>query len=212
MSAWAWTFAQDQNYHRFADERTLIGVANGADVISSLALVAVGLIGLRASGPYRAFFGAVALAGLGSIYYHLAPDDARLVWDRLPIALAAMALLAAVIGERVNARAGTRLLVPLMVLGAASVLYWARFDDLLPYGLVQFGSLVVVLGVGLHRKAGALVGAVVLYGVAKFFELNDGEVYRFTGEWLSGHTLKHLVAAAAVYVIFWGARYRAACR
>lgn len=195
---------QDQDYHRFADDRALLGMDNAADVLSSLPLVAVGLMGLRTLGAYRAFFAAVALAGLGSIYYHLAPDDARLVWDRLPIALAAMALLAAVIAERVSARVGSRLLIPLMVVGAASVLYWARFDDLLPYGLVQFGSLAVVLGVGLHSKARALVGAVALYGVAKFFELNDREVYSFTGEWLSGHTLKHLISAAAVYVILWG--------
>lgn len=197
---------QDQDYHRFADERVLLGIDNAADVLSSLPLLAVGLMGLRTLGAYRVFFAAVALAGLGSIYYHLSPYDARLVWDRLPIALAAMALLAAVIARRASET--PRLLVPLMALGAASVLYWAAFDDLRPYGLVQFGSLAVVLGVSIYKKGWTICAAVALYGLAKFFELYDREVYTFTGEWLSGHTLKHLLAAAAVYVILLGQKNR----
>jgi hypothetical protein len=35
------------------------------------------------------------------------------------------------------------------------------------------------------------------YGVAKVFEANDHAIFELTGHILSGHTLKHLVAALA---------------
>jgi hypothetical protein len=46
-------------------------------------------------------------------------------WDRIPIALAFMALVAEVIAERVCANTGTRLLLPLLILGAGSVVFWS---------------------------------------------------------------------------------------
>jgi hypothetical protein len=150
---------QDQAYHRFADTRAFLGVHNFADVASSLAFVLVGLAGVlvlwrgaagRFSSPdeYRAywwFFCAVALTGLGSAYYHLAPDDARLTWDRLPIAVGLMCLLGALIIERFRIAPGATLLAVLAILGAASVLYWRAFDDLRPYALVQYGSLAAIV-------------------------------------------------------------------
>lgn len=219
---------QDQVYHRFADSRTFLGVENAADTLSSLALLFAGALGLlflwreRASRAparfaalqemraYWAFFAAVALSGLGSAYYHLAPDDARLVWDRLPIAVALVSLLAAVIGERVSTTAGIRLLVPLVALGVASVLYWPvsahfGFEDLRPYATVQFGSLAAIVALCVlfrSRYTGGQVFFVVtaIYGIAKLFELKDGDIYEL-GRWVSGHTLKHLAAAAAAYVL-----------
>lgn len=219
---------QDQDYHRFADGRTFLGVENAADTLSSLALVVVGALGLllllreRASRgptrfvapeemlPYGALFCAVALAGLGSAYYHLAPDDARLVWDRLPIAVAFMSLLASVIAERVSVAAGVRLLLPLTVLGVASVLYWPvsallGSEDLRPYVAVQFGSLATILALcalfpSRYTRGETLVVVVAIYGIAKVLELKDRDIYEL-GHWVSGHTLKHLAAAAAVFVL-----------
>jgi hypothetical protein len=220
---------QDQDYHRFADGRALLGIENAADVLSSLAFVLAGVLGLvflwrnRGSSTrfsaaeetraYWALFCAIALAGLGSMYYHLAPDDARLAWDRGPIAVAFMCLLAAVIAERVDVKAGVKLLVPLVVLGAVSVLYWVAFDDLRPYGLVQFGVLAAVLVLAAlfpsrYSKGEALWAAAALYGVAKLFELQDRQIYELTGHWVSGHTLKHLTAAAALCAILWSLERR----
>lgn len=34
---------------------------------------------------WACFFIGVAAVGVGSSYYHLEPNDARLVWDRLPV-------------------------------------------------------------------------------------------------------------------------------
>ena len=219
---------QSQEYHRFADGRVFLGIENAADVLSSAAFIAVGLTGLfslwrhRARSeareelrPYWALFGAVALAGVGSVYYHLVPDDARLVWDRLPIAVAFLCLLAAIIAERISVKAGIALLVPFVALGAASVLYWAAFDDLRLYALVQFGSLAAILALcaffpSRYSRGELIFVAAALYGIAKVLEWLDRAVFELTGGMLSGHTLKHLLAASALYLILWGLERREA--
>ena len=217
---------QPPDYHHFADARSLLGIENAADVLSSFAFVLVGIMGLaflrRSRGPeklhgYWALFAAAALAGAGSAYYHLAPGDARLVWDRIPIALAVMSLVAAVVGERIRVRAGEKLLIPLLVVGAASVLYWAMFDDLRLYGLVQFGGLATVLVLAVlfpsrYTKGETIFLAGALYGLAKLCEFQDREIYRLTGELISGHTLKHLLAAIALYVLLWALQRRSVRR
>lgn len=227
---------QDQNFHRFADDRPFLGVENSADTLSSFALLTVGILGLlflrRESTsrgpmqfmepdemlPYWAFFGAVAMTGFGSAYYHLAPDDARLVWDRLPMAVAFMSLLAAVIAERTSVRMGVRLLIPFIALGVGSVLYWPAsallgHEDLRPYLAVQFGSLAAVLALCMlfpprYAKGIPLPVAAAVYGIAKVFELCDHQIYEL-GHCVSGHTLKHVTAAAAVYLLVWSLRHRA---
>ena len=219
--------SQDQAYHRFADSRAFLGVHNFADVASSLAFVLVGIAGVlvlwrggaaRFSSPdewraYGWFFCAVALTGLGSAYYHLAPDDARLTWDRLPIAVGFMCLLCALLTERLRLAPGATLLIVLAIAGAASVLYWRAFDDLRPYVLVQFGSLaaIVVLCAWLPSRYshGWIIFAVAaLYVLAKLCELRDPAIYRFTGGSLSGHTLKHLISAAAIAGLVWWLAFR----
>ncbi len=37
---------QNQNYHNFADQRTLFGVRNALDTLSNLAFIMVGILGL----------------------------------------------------------------------------------------------------------------------------------------------------------------------
>lgn len=212
---------QDQGYHDFADDRAWLGIQNAADVISSLAFLLVGIAGLvflwrRRGGSacfeppsemtaYWVLFAAIAAIAPGSAYYHLAPEDTRLVWDRLPMSIAFMSLLAAVIAERVSRDLGARLLWPLVVFGVVSVGYWALFDDLRLYGLVQFGSIAVLLALILRRpsrytRGRMLLAVLALYAIAKVCELYDPAIYRL-GEWVSGHTLKHLVAALAAYLV-----------
>jgi hypothetical protein len=206
---------QDQDYHRFADARTLLGVENGADVLSNLPLVVVGAMGLgvlwrnhETLRAYWLFFFAAASAGIGSAYYHLSPDDGRMVWDRLPIAIAFMALLSAAISDRLDAKAGNAILIPLTVLGAVSVLWWAKVDDLTPYLLVQYGALAAIValcarGPLRYSTTAATLLAAIIYGTAKICELNDRLIFVVTGGWVSGHTLKHLLAALALYCIVW---------
>src|SRR5262249_23065784 len=126
---------------------------------------------------YLFFFFGVFLIAFGSAYYHLAPDNARLVWDRLPMTVSFIALLAGVLSERVEHRIGARLLAPLIAVGIASVLYWRwadlrSIDDLRFYGLVQVGSLVGILGLTAVRpsrytRAKDLFLVICFYVVAK---------------------------------------------
>jgi hypothetical protein len=138
------------------------------------------------------------------------------VWDRLPIAIAFMALLSAVISERVNAKAGMALLFPLVVLGAASVLYWAAFDDLRLYGLVQYGAIAAIVALcaafpSRYTRGADLFVAVAIYAAAKGAEALDARIYALGGL-VSGHTLKHLIAALAVWWVLRMLQLRSASR
>jgi hypothetical protein len=157
--------------------------------------------------PYAVLFAGVALTTLGSSYYHLAPDNARLVWDRLPMTLGFMGLLTSVLTERVSLPVGRRLFAPLLAVGSASVGYWYWSEvqgagDLRPYLLVQFGSLlVVVLVLVLYpaRYPGSryLFAGLAAYVAARGLEIADATIFAL-GEIVSGHTLKHLAAAGGV--------------
>ena len=227
--------AQDDR-HVTTDRRTIAGLPNAMDVLSNVLFFGVGITGLAATvehrgrtafrdrwtrWPYRALFTGVALTTFGSSWYHLAPSTARVVWDRLPMTIAFMALLTTVIAERVNARVARLLFAPLLVAGAGSVIYWyatqlAGHGDLRAYALVQFGSLtvvVVVLALYQSHDRGSvwLWTGLALYGVAKVFEMNDRLIYHALGI-VSGHTLKHLTAAAAVGCVVGMLRVRSECR
>lgn len=213
---------QDPAYHVLADRRPLLGIPNALDVLSNLAFVAAGALGLRAvvgcgagmdrwrRRAYAALFAGTLLTAGGSAYYHLAPDNARLVWDRLPMTIGFMGLLAALLAERVHPAAARLLLEPLLVLGAFSVFYWwwteARgAGDLRLYGVVQFGSLLVVLLllVAYPARYGGtawLAAGLTLYGLAKVFEVFDDEIFSTTGL-VGGHALKHVSAGASVALV-----------
>ena len=226
---------QDPTYHDFVDTTAVAGIANFNDVASNLPVLLVGVFGLAfTSGqwrdsrcfpapacalPWLAFFAGVALTACGSAYYHLAPDNARLVWDRAPLAVAFMALLAAVIAERIDIRAGVVFLLPLIGFGIFSVVYWsitetAGSGDLRYYAAAQFGTLIaVVLMVWLLpapcTRGSDIYVAVLWYVLAKLLEDSDQLVFSWVS--VSGHTLKHMAAAAG---IFWVLRMlrRRQCR
>ena len=216
---------QDPAYHRMADSRALGGIPNALNVVSNAAFVLVGVVGLtslrpgaarfreaRERWPYAVFFAGLALTGAGSAYYHLAPDNERLAWDRLPLAITLMALFAAVIAERISVRAGLALLAPLVALGIASVFAWSASErrgagDLRLYALVQFYPMLAIpvivwLFPSRYTRGGALVAVVTCYALAKGFELLDAPLHSL-GAVVSGHTLKHLAAALAGGWIWW---------
>jgi hypothetical protein len=209
---------QDPAYHHFADGRTLFGVPNALDVLSNAAFAVVGVAGLaatlrpgafadrRARPAWLALFGAVTLTSAGSTLYHLAPQDDGLVWDRIPMAIGFMALVAVLAGERFGAAVGRHLLARLALLGVASVAWWYAGvlrgrGNLLPYYVVQFGALAAIpaLLAGRHALPGPRAPwfvALALYVLAKALEARDAAVLAALG--VSGHTLKHLLAAAAI--------------
>lgn len=216
---------QSLDYHHFADQRAFFGIPHCFDVISNVGFLFVGVWGMvfviRSRGaqaslflsskerwPYFVFFLGVSLTAFGSSYYHLAPDNARLVWDRLPMAMGFMALFAAVISERINPILASRTLAPFVSVGIGSVLYWrwtdvAGRDDLRLYALVQFGSLALVLLLcatlrSQYTRGTDMFAVVALYAVAKILEALDKQVFALGGV-VSGHTLKHIVAAIACF-------------
>jgi len=216
---------QNDAYHDFADTRAFFGVPNFLNVASNVFFLFVGLTGIccvlcrttvrrsfvdpRERWLYCAFFMGVTLTAFGSSWYHLHPNDRTLVWDRVPMAIGFMALLAAMIAERIDVTVGVRLLLPLVAIGVSSVVYWEftqmrGHGDLRPYALVQFGGLLVtalliLLFPARYSRTADLGIALGLYALAKAFEAIDKPVYRITGRVVSGHTIKHLVAALATY-------------
>jgi hypothetical protein len=214
-----WYIAQNPDYHLFADGRTLVGVAYAVNTISNVAFLVVGVLGLvflwreRSAGGSQRFvapaemyaywilFAAIALTAFGSAYYHSAPDDARMVWDRLPMSFAFTALLAATVAERIGPAPGLRLLLPLLLAGGTSVAYWRWTGNLLPYAVVQYGSIAAIIAIVIffhsrYTHGSYIFGVLAIYAVAKAAEALDAEVFAMDGI-VSGHTVKHLLAAAA---------------
>lgn len=212
-------------YHNFADQRSWLGIPNFGDVASNLPFAIFGVWGLAfvlrlppgdprfvdsaARWPYAGVFFGLLLTAVGSSYYHLAPDNARLVWDRLPMTVVFTSLVAAVIAERISVRLGRWLWPLLLLLGAGSVWQWRLSElrghgDLRFYAAVQvYSALVLLLTLLLpaHYTRGEdfliVVGSYVL---AKILETADKAVFS-VGHVVSGHTLKHLAAAGAGYWI-----------
>ena len=214
---------QDPAYHVFSDQRTMLGIPNFWNVASNVPFFFAGLYGLWAWSRSR--WGdacdrwpwlVVGLAGvlicLGSGYYHLAPDNHSLYWDRLPMTLGFMGILSATIAERIHARWGLLLLAPFLVLGLLSVELWSRGEvagvgDLRFYALVQFYPMIalplmLVLFPARYSHTSAVWWMVGLYGFAKLLELTDRQILTLTGGAISGHSLKHVAGAAALAVVF----------
>jgi hypothetical protein len=212
---------QNPEYHQFADRRSILGIPNFWNVISNASFLVAGLAGLQAIAgngaqllssacAYFVFFLSVTLVAVGSAYYHLAPDNCRLTWDRLPMALAFVSYLAIVVGERIHARLALALLPFLLLTAAGSVAYWHVSErrgrgDLRPYLIVQFLPLVLVPLITLLYPAPLaenypIWGMVAASATAKLVESLDGQIFRMNGA-ISGHTLKHLIAAAGVYLV-----------
>ncbi len=200
--------AQNQNYHAFADQRTLFGIPNFWNVVTNIPFVAIGAAGLwqfRRDPAIIMLFLGIMLTGFGSFYYHFDPNDRTLFWDRLPMAISFMAILAIAIEERVDEKAGAILLWPLIAVGVLSLLLWRWTGDLRLYGWVQFFPCLALpmLFLLLPPKYTATYYwfiAAALYALAKLFEYFDEAVFSF-GSILSGHTYKHIMAAAACVAI-----------
>jgi Ca2+/Na+ antiporter len=205
---------QDQAYHEFADQQTVFGIPHFWNVISNAAFLLVAIYGLRAlrnplafqeSWERRAYIvllAATALTALGSGYYHYDPNDATLFWDRLPMTLVFMSLLASVAGERLGIRIGRLFYFILLAAGAAALLYWRVTGDLRLYGFVQFYPalvlpLLVILFPGRYTGLSGLIWTAIFYLIAKLLEGYDRQIAQVIA--MGGHPSKHLAAAAALW-------------
>lgn len=214
---------QDRGYHVFADARTCLGLPNFGNVASNLLFLLVGAAGMlwcarnAASGARRSwmvFFLGVALVFFGSGYYHRAPDDDSLVWDRLPMTVAFMGLFAALLAEHLSEKMERPLLVAAVLIGIASVFWWKYSDDLRVYIWVQIAPFLAILFVvaaypGRFTHRHYLLYGVGLYAAAKVAEYFDYGIYSLTATLISGHSLKHLLAALAAFCVYLMLRRRA---
>lgn len=206
---------QDPTYHLFADTRKIAGIQNFWNVLSNLPFLLVGLYGLwryrhlterDSNNAYIAVCIGVLLVSVGSAYYHYTPSTSTLLWDRLPMTVAFMALFSLLLDEYVLLSNKSITLVPLLVIGIGSVVYWYWTEthgigDLRPYALVQFLPLVLIpiilwLFRGDYLNNTMLIAALVLYILAKGFEHFDRQVLAVLGV-VSGHTMKHLLSGMA---------------
>ncbi len=212
-------------YHNFADHRSWLGIPNFANVVSNLPFAIFGALGLvfafrnasanafhdrRERWPYLFVFLGLFLTAFGSSYYHWHPTNASLFWDRLPMTLAFMGIIAALIAERISLRAGLISLGPLLILGAASPTQWYLSElhgqaDLRFYAAVQLAAvlalpLFLLLFPPRYTRASDLVWVAILYVLAKLLEAFDAKVFAI-GHLVSGHTLKHLSASLSGFLI-----------
>ena len=215
---------QDKGYHALADTRTCLGIRNFGDVVSNMAFLLVGGAGwlwcyrhLRdgARHAWLTFFAGVALVFFGSAYYHSTPNNDTLVWDRLPMTFAFMGLFAALLSEHLGAQWERRLLWPALVVGVISVFWWRYADDLRLYVWVQAAPLLAIPFVLAMFQARFTHRFYLLFGLgfyvlAKGLENYDEQVFAATAQFISGHSLKHLLAACAPLMLLLMLRRRSA--
>jgi len=210
--------AQTPHYHRFADQRSWLGIPCATDVLTNAFFALAGAWGLCRCGSDKCghfgqqgdvrralaavFFGGLVVTSAGSAYYHLRPDNLGLAWDRLGMALAFAGLLGLAVADRISARAGVAVLWTTLVAGPVAVWVWYLTGNLLAWSVLQGGGMVLILALACLQsvrgeKGLPLVSVILLYALAKVMELGDHWVFAWTQGVVSGHSLKHVVAAMA---------------
>lgn len=211
---------QDSNYHAFADQRTAWGLPCVMDVLSNVPFLVFGLMGLAATrqSPLCAaspvwrdlcnlFFYGFIIVFVCSSAYHLHADNASLWLDRMGMSVAFAGMLGMAAYNRVSERAGRVTSYVVLIAAPISLWVWQTSGSLLPWGVVQLGGMLAVLVLAFAPAAQGqprlpLFAVIGWYALAKALELGDYQVYAWTGELISGHSLKHIASAlSAIPVI-----------
>jgi hypothetical protein len=212
--------SQDSAYHHFADQRSIFGVSNFYNVITNLPFLIIGVIGFiyflkldqnrfSSIAHLTLFIGVIGI-GIGSAWYHYRPTNDALVWDRIPMTVTFMSYFSIILSRYVNFKVGRLLLFPLLIVGVFSVFYWHLTEqygsgDLRLYALVQFYPmlcipLILVIYPASKSVRIKIVSVILVYVIAKLAEHGDEVIYNFH-HILSGHSLKHLLASASIWLI-----------
>jgi len=211
---------QPKSYHNFVDKRCACGICNFGDVSSNIPFLIIGVYGLitinqlpdaRFLSDEERFawilvFLGTFLVGFGSGYYHLKPNNERLFWDRTPMCISFAGInlaMVEVLGMYTPSRVWQ--LAALMYC-LMSCYYWRLYDDLRLYLITQFYPIVLAIPVLLTFEARCTHMEYVYftfgaYLFAKLTEIYDREVFDLTSKIISGHTIKHLVAAAGILAL-----------
>jgi hypothetical protein len=211
--------AQQAQYHAFADQRVWQGLPRAMDVLTNLPFAMVGMWGLgrlwlaslesdldRRAQLAVVFFCGLLVTAMGSTYYHLQPDNWGLAWDRMGMVVVFAGLLGMAVADRISVRAGAAVLATTALLGPVAVLVWYQTGNLLPWSVLQGGGMLLVLALALREPLSGgwglpLMAVMALYAAAKLLELGDHVVFDWTGGLVSGHSLKHVMAALAAWPI-----------
>jgi hypothetical protein len=204
--------------HPFVDARGWWGIPNTLDVLSNWPMLGAGLWGgwrIRHILPRTSLVrkpAMLACAGLvltwaGSSSYHWHPEPQTLALDRLGMAVTFAGVLGWAVAERLQVVWAHRFAIFVMVAGGVSAVLPLWSGHVMPWVVLQFGGLLLVFahaaltlrdvpGRWTFKSPWLLV--VGFYVLAKWLELQDEQVFTWTHEWVSGHTLKHLAAALAL--------------
>jgi hypothetical protein len=214
----------DAHGQPFVDVRGWWQIPHAANVLSNLPLAAAGLMGLctlrgREMGTATrlallVFFTGLLLTSVGSASYHWAPDAQGLVWDRVGMAVSFAGVLSLGVAVRVGASCARLTLSMVLVLGVLSACMPLTHGNVLPWAVVQFGSMALMVWLAMQKRlpdalSVSLCCLITLYALAKLLEVGDAAVYSATGEWVSGHSLKHVVAALAAWPVIRAVRQNA---
>jgi hypothetical protein len=210
---------QPVHQHGFADQRVWGALPFAADVLSNLPFMVWGLIGFWALhqsvksilahvlyGLSAIFFMGLLVTSAASTWYHLQPNDAGLLVDRLGMTVAFAGLLGLAAADRASLRAGALLAGLVLPLGVVSVAYWSISGNVLPWVVLQFGGMGLILWLATRQALPSSLGVrwgwvILIYSLAKVLELADHQIYDLTAHTISGHSLKHIVASFAAWPV-----------
>lgn len=210
---------QPAHQHDFADQRFFGYLPCAADVISNLPFALWGILGLVVLPKAKLSPGITSLASLffagliitagASSWYHLQPNNDGLAIDRLGMTVAFAGLLGLAAADRASLRAGVILSGLTLALGSLSVWAWSMSGNVLPWLVLQFGGMALILWMATRQPMPNAKGAlavswgivILIYAAAKVLELADHAVYDLTSQFISGHSLKHIVASFAAWPV-----------
>lgn len=214
---------QAAHYHLFADDRTLWGIPYAMDVLTNLPLLIAGLaiawrlaVLVRSSHEPLPLWGwLMALAALGfmltavaSSLYHWQPNDAGVTWDRLAMAVIFAAVIGLAVGQICDAPTAAGMALLTLAAGAVALWVWRFNGNFTPWIVVQGGGMLLLLAIALVPRHSPLrqavpllpLGALIVwYSLAKLAEWGDHSVFAWSAGLLSGHSLKHVLAALAAW-------------
>ncbi len=210
---------QDESYHHFADSISIIHIHNFWNVISNIGFVFTGLYGFTILKKYQittainyVLFAGIMLTGIGSAYYHFAPNNTTLVWDRLPMTIVFTTFFAQLYSWYISSKTAMIIWISSLVLGIVSVFYWHYTEsihqgDLRLYAIVQYLPMLLLLVIlAFHYKQFPFllqpISMVILfYIIAKLFEHFDKTIFENT-QCIGGHPFKHIAASiASLYIV-----------
>lgn len=207
----------------FADLRTLCGIHNIGDVLSNLSFMVVGFYAIahlikndsRDINMWLIALGSLAV-GLGSAYYHANPSNNRLLWDRLPMSIVFSGIFMYSVNaldliKKVNYKVAS---LAYLLFSVSTVLIWyvgfkTHINLIAPYVFLQFGGMVLIITLSVMalfekkiQLAKTLFAIIFCYAIAKVFEHFDFQIFTMLNHLISGHSIKHLVSALAIFIWF----------